>query len=102
MSILSWSPKGDRIAYASMAGSQFDIYTVSVKSGEVQRLTFGGRNESPDFSPDGRMIIFSSARQGRSALYVMNANGANPAPDNVYERGADQPFLGAQKITMNN
>jgi TolB protein len=61
-----------------MSGSQGDIYTVSVKSGEVQRLTFGGRNESPDFSPDGRMIVFSSSRQGRPALYVMGANGANP------------------------
>jgi Tol biopolymer transport system component len=24
------------------------------------------------------MIVFSSSRQGRPALYVMNANGANP------------------------
>jgi TolB protein len=61
-----------------MSGSQVDIYTVSPKSGEVQRLTFGGKNESPDFSPDGRMIVFSSSRQGRPALYVMQANGANP------------------------
>ena len=72
-----WSPKGDRIAYASMSGNRFDIYTLAVKNGEAQRLTFGGNNESPDFSPDGRMIIFSSTRHGKSALYVMNLNGAN-------------------------
>jgi TolB protein len=72
-----WSPKGDRIAYASMAGNRFDIYTLAVRNGEAQRLTFGGNNESPDFSPDGRMIIFSSTRHGKSALYVMNLNGAN-------------------------
>jgi TolB protein len=73
-----WSPKGDRIAYASMAGNHFDIYTLAIRNGEAQRLTFAGNNESPDFSPDGRMIIFSSTRQGgKSALYVMNLNGAN-------------------------
>jgi TolB protein len=72
-----WSPKGDRIAYAAMAGNHFDIYTLAIKNGEAQRLTFGGNNESPDFSPDGRMILFSSTRQGKSALYVMNLNGAN-------------------------
>ncbi len=72
-----WSPKGDRIAYASMAGNHFDIYTLVLRNGETQRLTYGGNNESPDFSPDGRMIIFSSSRQGKSALYVMNLNGAN-------------------------
>lgn len=74
-----WSPKGDRIAYASMAGNHFDIYTLSLKNGEAQRLTFGGNNESPDFSPDGRMIIFSSNRQGgKSALYIMSLTGTNP------------------------
>jgi len=72
-----WSPKGDRMAYASMAGNHFDIYTLAIKNGEAQRLTFGGNNESPDFSPDGRMILFSSTRQGKSALYVMNLSGAN-------------------------
>ncbi len=72
-----WSPKGDRIAYASMAGNRFDIYTLTLRNGEPQRLTSGGNNESPDFSPDGRMIIFSSTRQGKSALYVMNLSGAN-------------------------
>ncbi|HSO72912.1 MAG TPA: Tol-Pal system beta propeller repeat protein TolB, partial [Thermodesulfobacteriota bacterium] len=61
-----WSPKGDRIAYASMSGNRFDIYTLAVINGEAQRLTFGGNNESPDFSPDGRMIIFSSTRHGKS------------------------------------
>jgi len=72
-----WSPKGNLIAYAGRVGSQFQIFTVSPSGGDPQRLTASGNNESPDFSPDGGMIIFSSNRHGKSAVYVMNANGAN-------------------------
>ena len=72
-----WSPKGNLIAYAGRVGSQFQIFTIAPSGSDPQRLTSSGNNESPDFSPDGWMIIFSSNRQGKSAIYVMNSNGAN-------------------------
>jgi len=72
-----WSPKGDLLAYAGQAGSQFQIFTILPSGSEPHRLTTVGSNESPDFSPDGRMIIFSSNRHGKSAIYVMNTNGVN-------------------------
>jgi TolB protein len=72
-----WSSKGNLIAYAGRVGSQFQIFTISSTGGGLQQLTTMGNNESPDFSPNGRMIIFSSNRQGKSAIYVMNVNGSN-------------------------
>lgn len=72
-----WSPKGNLITYAGRVGSQFQIYTIPPAGGDPQRLTASGNNESPDFSQDGGMIIFSSNRHGKSAIYVMNSNGAN-------------------------
>jgi TolB protein len=72
-----WSPKGNWIAYAGRVGGQFQIFTIAPGGGEAQQLTQQGNNESPDFSPDGSMIVFSSNRHGKAALYVMNANGAN-------------------------
>jgi TolB protein len=72
-----WSPKGNLIAYAGKMGHQFQIFTLSPSGGEPQRLTSQGNNESPDFSPDGWMMAFSSNRHGKSAIYVMNVNGAN-------------------------
>lgn len=71
----SWSPKGDKLAFARMAGG-FQIFVVNADgSGEIQ-LTFDGNNERPRWSPDGRLIIFSSRRGGKEALYVMRADGS--------------------------
>ena len=35
-----------------------------------------GSDENPKWSPDGRKIVFSSTREGRRALYTMNADGS--------------------------
>jgi Tol biopolymer transport system component len=44
---------------------------------ELWRGDDGGVVAPPAISPDGRHICFSYRRQGKSGLYVMNANGTN-------------------------
>ncbi len=73
-----WSPKGDQIAYTSRDENfVFDIFTIDPNDpSQVRRLTQNqGNNEEPSFSPDGRHIVFSSARTGRSELYIMTGDG---------------------------
>ena len=36
-----WSPKGDRLAYASDRYGNFDIYTIPSEGGQPVRITFG-------------------------------------------------------------
>ena len=36
------------------------------------------KDSSPDWSPDGNQIAFTSDRDGNTEVYVMNADGANP------------------------
>jgi TolB protein len=43
----------------------------------VQLTSDAGNNESPSWSPDGSMIVFSSSREGRSRIYVMTAFGTD-------------------------
>ena len=46
-----------------------------VSGGALRRLTEGqGNNTSPTYSPDGRLIAFSSSRGG---LFLMNQDGLN-------------------------
>jgi TolB protein len=74
----SWSPKGDKIAFVYR---ERDICVVNPDGSGLVQLTGGqGRNLHPSFSPDGRMIVFSSDRGGQSQLYVMSANGDRQQP----------------------
>lgn len=43
----------------------------------VQLTNESGDNESPSWSPDGSLIVFSSNREGPFRLYVMNAFGTD-------------------------
>jgi TolB protein len=77
-----WSPRGDVIAFTARdERNAFDLFTVDVQSKKVKRLTQdAGNNEHPSFSPNGRHIIFTSTRGGKTRLWLMNADGTNPRP----------------------
>jgi TolB protein len=70
---------GSRIVYASSRVSAFNTELFQVPA---RRLTFTrgsdgvlGDDSMPDFSPDGRRIVFTSNRDQQGEIYVMNANG---------------------------
>ncbi len=73
----SWSPGGQRIAYQSNAGGNFDIYGITADgSGSPTHLTFGRANDiDPAFSPDGQRLAFSSDRTGDNELFVKTLGG---------------------------
>jgi TolB protein len=59
----TWSPDGDRIA-VSMHGS---IWSVSAESGLAIELVTGPKYySSPDYSPDGRWLVYTADNHGRS------------------------------------
>ncbi len=49
----------------------------AVERGEITRLTYGGNNTAPGFSPDGQWIVFASSRDGDFDLYVMRPDGSD-------------------------
>ncbi len=74
----SWSPKGNKIAYAAWIDEHCDIHVISVDgSGDMQLTHDSGDNESPSWSPDGNLIAFSSTREGVSKIYIMTATGTD-------------------------
>lgn len=75
----SWSPKGDRILYCRRDANGFSFQIHAIKpdgTGDIQ-LTSEGRNEYPQWSPDGRFITFTSNRGGKDAIYLMRADGTS-------------------------
>jgi len=86
----AWSPDGERIAFASARGDDWDIepigdlYTVPAGGGEPERLTEGESNYSaPSYTPDGTLVAckwspggFDFPRHTQIAV-VDAATGAN-------------------------
>jgi eukaryotic-like serine/threonine-protein kinase len=70
------SPQGDRVALQLNAG-ETDIWVLDLARGVRTRLTFGPiGNVSPIWSPDGRWIAYSSARNGHFALCRKPSDGS--------------------------
>lgn len=68
-----WSPDGQELAYCAFrehdGKREVDIYTISAEGGEEQRITFGGFNDGPEYSPDGKDIWINSTRSGLMQIW---------------------------------
>jgi TolB protein len=86
---VDWSPDGKAILISAGPVEDKDIFRYEIESGLITRLTFGGNNNAPVYSPDGEWIAFNSLRNGGQAdIYLMRADGSeltrltdNPEPD---------------------
>ncbi|MGH2374245.1 MAG: hypothetical protein ACRDIC_12375 [bacterium] len=73
----AWSRDG-KIAFATGTSvNNGDIYAMDADGSDIAILTNDvGRESDPKWSPDGRHIVYS-ANQPNSALFVIDADGAN-------------------------
>lgn len=75
----AWSPRGDWIAYVCYDRKMgFKLCRISPDGTRRVRITKGPRGEiddSPSWAPDGRHLVFSSTRRGRSHIYMIAIDG---------------------------
>ena len=91
------SPDGSTIAYFHAAlGPNGDFWTIPAAGGTPRRLTSDLREGGwPVWTPDGRTIIFSSARAGSRTLWQIPANGGEPSALTTGAGEDDQPDITA-------
>ncbi len=76
----SWSPDGKRLAYSSAVWDEnqkkyinYDIFTINADGTNPIKLTTSLADDySPTWSPDGKMIAFTSERRGNAHIFVVN------------------------------
>ncbi|MBI2402194.1 MAG: protein kinase [Gemmatimonadetes bacterium] len=74
-----YSPEGGRIAVEIREPLANDIWIYTLASGTLTRLTFGGTNLYPAWTPDGKRVVFGSDRDGAMSLFSVAAAGGGVA-----------------------
>ncbi|MEN6310281.1 MAG: S9 family peptidase [Acidobacteriota bacterium] len=92
------SPAGDRVAYVvseinlEKNVTDSDIWLVKTAGGTPFRLTRGpGRDDSPRWSPDGKLIAFLSDRDGSSRIWLIDPDGGEAFSAAAVKGGASSP-----------
>jgi len=81
------APNGDRIAFVTIGSHLVAVDLWKDKARDVELGVVG--DQHPNFSPDGRKIVFTSRRDRDFEIYVMNANGSEQRRL-TYSRGIDK------------
>lgn len=76
----SWSPDGSRIAFVSDAAGEPNVYVMSSSSsgGEATRLTSGGYNTDPAWSPNPLVdrVAFVRVEKSDADIYTVRTDGS--------------------------
>jgi Tol biopolymer transport system component/DNA-binding winged helix-turn-helix (wHTH) protein len=110
-STAAWSPDGSLIAFASNRDTgppynpyNLDIYVMNADGSNVRRIVDDPEYDvGPQWSPDGRKILFISGRTGNFDVYEMNADGTgqrNLTADNDKPDGAPVWSLDGNSIAF--
>ena len=74
----AWHPDGNRIAFSVHEAGTTDIAVMNLQTGAVKRLINnpeGGLSESPNWSPNGRQIVFEHSDAFGRNIWTMSADG---------------------------
>ncbi len=95
--LATFSPDGSRIAFTSRRKGNEDIFVMNADGTNLRQLTSNPlallspgidnfSDYAPAWSPDGKQIAFTTARNNTKItsvdwnIYIMNADGSNPHP----------------------
>ena len=72
---MSWSPVGDRIAYFARKEKQKEVVLQNVLTRKIEKrfqIKSVDMAESPDISPDGKLLAFAGLRNATADIFVLD------------------------------
>ncbi len=69
------APDGKSLAYIARNSGKFQVARLELATKQVQILTDSDKDESPSFSPNGRMILLATVLGGRGVLSAVSSDG---------------------------
>jgi serine/threonine-protein kinase len=73
------SPDGKHVSVGIQDSNEFNLWVYDLDSNtSIRRLTFGGKNQAAEWTPDGKRLVFRSDRDGEG-LYWQSADGSGTA-----------------------
>jgi serine/threonine-protein kinase len=79
-----FSPDGKRVAITVSTTNATDIWIYDIGRNTFTRLTTEGANVRPEWTPDGKNVVFISERGGKARIWMQPADGSGPA-EMLYE-----------------
>jgi len=79
-----FSPDGKRVAITVSSTNSTDIWIYDISRNTFTRLTTEGANVRPEWTPDGKKVVFISERGGKARIWQQPADGSGPA-EMLYE-----------------
>ena len=77
----NWSASGQWIVFSGRESvkEKMNIFIIDPTGSQIKRLTRNeGDNEDPSFSPDSRFICFTTTRNKKREIYIMDIDGSAP------------------------
>lgn len=69
------SADGRWMAYISRVGGAFKLHLMELAGGTVKSITETAADESPSFSPNGKLLVYATQQQGKEALMTSTLDG---------------------------
>jgi serine/threonine protein kinase len=71
------SPDNRKIAVVVREGEDYDIWIFDITRGTLSKLTFGGLNRTPQWSPNGKTIAFMKrTKDGKTGIFTKPSDGS--------------------------
>jgi serine/threonine-protein kinase len=86
-----FSPDGGRVAFTISSQTSEDVWIYDRARSTLTRATSDGTNSRPEWTPDGKRLLFVSDRGGQRAFWWQPADGSAPA-ELLYKPVEGDPF----------